>query len=818
MDNRVGQQIGNYRLVSLLGQGGYANVYLGEHLHLKTQAAIKILRILLVGNTMEQFRSEAQTIASLVHPHIVRVLDFDVEDGIPYLVMDYAPGGTLRTRHPRGTRLPPGIIVSYVKQVAEALQYAHDKNLIHRDVKPENMLLGQNNNLLLSDFGLVLVAQSSRSRTMKEIAGTVPYMAPEQIQGKPRPASDQYALGIVVYEWLSGTPPFQGAPLELFGQHLHASPPSLREKIPELSRPIEGVVMTALAKDPQQRFADMRTFAAALEQAYQGVQPTPPGISIVPTRLYQSLPPTVVDASQDQRAESTYVETSRGQSLPPTVVNTPPGQSLPPTVVDTPPGQSSPPQSQAFPQVPKTEMALPAIDGGPGAGGPPAGRPRSKAGRWWLAAVLVMLALLLIFGAIAYAISGGFVPLANRFLGGGSGAKGPLAASSATITITPASRDLKNLYTISAVTGTPGAEKHQVQARTISTTVSQSQTANATGTQQVPGVNATGELLVFTNLSASFPAGSIFTGNSGVQVATDADVNLPDSAGNDSTRVAAHAVTVGSSGNIPAGDINQGSNSVFSCPIGSGAMSDIVGSNMPEHVNLSMFLHPKVPSGGSTTVVCNPKAFTGGKDAYNQIVVRQADVNNAYGAAKSLEPALDQKAQTSLQAGVQTHEQLISSPQCTSNFSYDHAVGDVAKSVTATITVTCTGEVYEQQGALAMASQWLKQDAARNPGSGYALVGKVVTTQTQAKVSNADQGTIAVPVTAEGVWVFQVSDAQKLALVKLVAGKKKGIVQSLLLQQQGVSKVDIQLVGGDGDTFPRNSGEIKIVVLGVKGK
>ena len=805
MDNRIGQQIGHYRLVSLLGQGGYANVYLGEHVHLKTEAAIKILQMRLAGNTMEQFRSEAQTIASLVHPHIVRVLDFGEEDGIPYLVMDYAPGGTLRTRHPRGTRLPPGIIVSYVKQVAEALQYAHDKNLIHRDVKPENMLLGKNNNLLLSDFGLVLVAQSSRSRTMKEIAGTVPYMAPEQIQGKPRPASDQYALGIIVYEWLSGTPPFQGAAFELFGQHLHATPPSLREKIPELSLPIERVVMTALAKDPQQRFADMRTFAAALEQAYQGAQPTPPGISIVPTQLYQSLPPTAVDASQDQRAESTQIET-------------PPGQLLLPTVVNTPSGQSSPPQSQAFPQVPKTEMALPAIDGGPGAGGPRAGRPRSKAGRWWLAAVLVMLALLLIFGGIAYAISGGFVPLANRFLGGGSGAKGPLAASSATITITPASRDLKNLYTISAVTGTPGAEKHQVQARTISTTESQSQTANATGTQQVPGVNATGELLVFTNLSASYPAGSIFTGNSGVQVATDADVNLPDSAGNDSTHVAAHAITAGSSGDIPAGDINQGSNAVFSCPIGSGAMSDIVGSNIPEHVNLSMFLHPKVPAGGSTTVVCNPKAFNGGKDAYKQSVVQQVDVNNAYGDAKSLEPALDQKAQTSLHAGVQKNEQLISSPQCTSNFSYNHAVGDVAKSVTATITVTCTGEVYDQQGVLAMASQWLKQDAAKNPGSGYALVGKVVTTQTQAKVSNADQGTIAVSVTAEGVWVFQVSDAQKPALVKLVAGKKKGIVQSLLLQQQGVSKVDIQLVGGDGDTFPRNSGKITFVVLSVKGK
>ena len=772
MDNRVGQQIGNYRLVSLLGQGGYANVYLGEHLHLKTQAAIKILQMRLAGNTMEQFRNEAQTIASLVHPHIVRVLDFDVEDGIPYLVMDYAPGGTLRTRHPRGTRLPPGIIVSYVKQVAEALQYAHDKNLIHRDVKPENMLLGQNSNLLLSDFGLVLVAQSSRSRTMKEIAGTAPYMAPEQIQGKPRPASDQYALGIVVYEWLSGTPPFQGAAFELFGQHLHASPPSLREKIPELSLPIERVVMTALAKDPQQRFADMRTFAAALEQAYQGAQPTPPGISIVPTRLYQSLPPTVVEASQDQRAESTQIET-------------PPGQSLPPTVVNTPSGQSSPPQSQAFPQVPKTEMALPAIDGGPGAGGPRAGRPRSKAGRWWLAAVLVMLVLLLIFGGIAYAISGGFVPLANRFLGGGSGAKGPLAASSATITITPASRDLKNLYTISAVTGTPGAEKHQVQARLLSsTTQQQSKTVSATGSSQTAATYAKGTLDYTCGVNdnpETISAGTVLTGHDGIQVVTD--VTKTENCGGPDViaYVPAHTVKPGQSGNIAIGDM----------------------------------YYPNHASGGHFYDVTNDTAFTGGADAQTVPVIRQSDID---GAANTLITANTPDPQQTLQSQIHSNEQLVSSPQCKPNVTSDHAAGDKATTVTVSVTFTCTGEVYDQQGALASAAQWLKQDAAKNPGSGYALVGKVVTTQTQAKVSNADQGTIAVSVTAEGVWVFQVSDAQKLALVKLVAGKKKGIVQSLLLQQHGVSKVDIQLSGGDGDTFPGNSSKITFAVLSVKGK
>src|SRR5215472_4016826 len=141
MEDRIGQKIGNYRLISILGQGGFAEVYLGEHLHLQTQAAIKILQMRLIDSNMEQFRIEAQSIASLVHPHIVRVLDFGVENGVPYLIMDYAPGGTLRSRHPKGTRLPPDLVISYIKQVAEALQFAHDRKLIHRDIKPENMLL-----------------------------------------------------------------------------------------------------------------------------------------------------------------------------------------------------------------------------------------------------------------------------------------------------------------------------------------------------------------------------------------------------------------------------------------------------------------------------------------------------------------------------------------------------------------------------------------------------------------------------------------------------------------------------------------------------
>jgi eukaryotic-like serine/threonine-protein kinase len=279
MPDLVGQQLGNYRLVRLLGHGGFADVYLGEHVFLQTQAAIKILQTRVTDSDMEGFVNEARTIALLKHPHIIRILDFGVQDNIPFLVMEYAPNGTLRQRYPKGTRLSPATIVSCVNQVASALQYAHEQKLIHRDVKPENMLLGANHEILLGDFGIAMLLQTSRYQA-QEVIGTVVYMAPEQLQGQPRSASDQYSLGIVAYEWICGDRPFKGSFTETYSQHLFVPPPSLREKIPELPLAVEQVVMKALAKEPQQRFASVQEFAHALEQAcrmtYSIPSPLPP--------------------------------------------------------------------------------------------------------------------------------------------------------------------------------------------------------------------------------------------------------------------------------------------------------------------------------------------------------------------------------------------------------------------------------------------------------------------------------------------------------------------------------------------------------------
>ncbi len=270
MADLLDQQLGNYRIMRLVGQGGFADVYLGEHMLLGTLAALKVHHARMDGADLERFEQEARTIARLNHPHIVRVLDYGVQDGVAYLVMNYAPHGTLRQSHPAGTVVALETIVQYVKQIAGALQYAHDQQLVHRDVKPENMLLDADHQVLLSDFGIAIHARSTASLGTQDAIGTVSYMAPEQLRKKARPASDQYALATIAYEWLTGAPPFDGLPIEVALQHITDAIPPLSEKRPDLSPGVERVLLRALAKEPEQRFPTIWSFAEALEQAAQG--------------------------------------------------------------------------------------------------------------------------------------------------------------------------------------------------------------------------------------------------------------------------------------------------------------------------------------------------------------------------------------------------------------------------------------------------------------------------------------------------------------------------------------------------------------------
>jgi serine/threonine protein kinase len=350
MPNWVGQQLGNYRLIRQLGKGGFGQVYLGEQIYLKTHAAIKlVLEDSGDGKQAEAFKAaflqEARRIAALRHPHILRVLDFGMEASTPYLVMEYAAHGTLLERHPRGTRVSVDQVVSYTTQLAQALHYAHEARLIHRDVKPANVLLDERDTVLLSDFGIATIAHHTSSMHTGAYAGTAAYMAPEQLQGKPVPASDQYALAIMVYEWLCGQLPYQGDPIAVGMQHLTAPLPSLRQHTPELAPSIEAVVHQAMAKDPRQRFATALDFATALERAAQPTSAAqPPSVGAL-TRETQ--PPSQGEWVVSQSAP--VLLTTPTSPVSP-VLNTSAMRSRPSTRPPTPLVPPPVPSSRRFPR------------------------------------------------------------------------------------------------------------------------------------------------------------------------------------------------------------------------------------------------------------------------------------------------------------------------------------------------------------------------------------------------------------------------------------------------------------------------------------
>jgi serine/threonine protein kinase len=258
--------IAHCRLQRMIEKGKFSSIYVGEHVHLNKQVVVKLHHRRLADKEEQSFRREAERIAGLSHPNILNVLEFGIHEEKPFLVMDHAPNGSLRHRHARGLPVPLSTIVSYVKMIADALQYAHDQQIIHRNIRPENILVGPDDQILLADFGIPAL-QSNFSSLAHPRTGAHFYMAPEQFHGEHHAASDQYSLAVMVYEWLCGERPFYGSMAEIATKHRESPPPPLHKKEPSVSPAVEQVILKALAKKPEMRFKSVLEFATALEEA-----------------------------------------------------------------------------------------------------------------------------------------------------------------------------------------------------------------------------------------------------------------------------------------------------------------------------------------------------------------------------------------------------------------------------------------------------------------------------------------------------------------------------------------------------------------------
>jgi len=266
----VGELIAErYELQELVGTGGMSTVYRAHDRLLERHVAIKVLheQFTADGESVERFRREARAVAQLSHPNIVTVIDRGEQDDRQFIVFEYVDGENLKALVDREGPLPEQEAIDFALQVARALGFAHEQGLVHRDVKPQNVLLNDGRQAKVTDFGIArsLDVQGGLTQT-GTVMGTSDYIAPEQARGSRVDAqSDVYSLGTVLYELLTGEVPFAGANFVAVAmQHINQPPPSVRERRPDLSPCVDDVVQRAMAKEPRDRFRSMDEFCAAL--------------------------------------------------------------------------------------------------------------------------------------------------------------------------------------------------------------------------------------------------------------------------------------------------------------------------------------------------------------------------------------------------------------------------------------------------------------------------------------------------------------------------------------------------------------------------
>ena len=268
-----------YRLSDRLGSGGMAEVYLAHDDILDRDVALKVLssRYSEDEEFVERFRREAQNAAALSHPNIVSIFDRgESEDGTYYIAMEYLPGGTLKDRILKRGALPARTAAAVAEQIAEALQVAHGSDVIHRDIKPHNILITDSGDIKVTDFGIARAASSSTMTRTGSILGTAHYLSPEQAMGEPvGPSSDIYSLGVVLYEMLTGELPYDAeTPIGIAMKHVNGH---LREPIevdPSIPQGINDITMKMLARDPEDRYQDTAHLIADLSQVSEGFEPS----------------------------------------------------------------------------------------------------------------------------------------------------------------------------------------------------------------------------------------------------------------------------------------------------------------------------------------------------------------------------------------------------------------------------------------------------------------------------------------------------------------------------------------------------------------
>ena len=331
MASLIGKEIGKYRITERLGQGGMAEVYAGVHTHLDRKVAVKVLHSYLLegGDFVARFKREAKAVANLRHPNIVQVHDFDIQDDLIFMVMEYVDGVNLHTKlvemGNKGERIPIKLIGSIINDIASALDYAHTKGMLHRDIKPSNIMIDQDNKAYLTDFGIAKLLTDQKFTATGTLVGTPAYMSPEQGRGDDlTEESDIYSLGVVAFEMLTGQVPYDAkTPIGIVHKQINDPVPTISELVDGVPGSAQEVIDRALAKSPGGRYSSAVELVGALRVALQALESTDP-IAVPeeesPTLVDDGLDaPTVTMKADDMEQATVVMEAEKKKEEPPAV-------------------------------------------------------------------------------------------------------------------------------------------------------------------------------------------------------------------------------------------------------------------------------------------------------------------------------------------------------------------------------------------------------------------------------------------------------------------------------------------------------------------
>jgi len=803
------EQLGQrYRLEGVLGSGGMADVCLAWDERDEREVAIKVIKPdVLDQRTLDRFLKEAAQVANWNHPNILHIYSdlklelLDASQGaiVPYIVMEYAQGGDLQKRLTNGQPYPLAATLDIFAQLCSAVAYAHEHGVIHRDLKPLNTLFrvlpDGSEQVVLSDFGLAVEMDATHHSFAR--GGTLPYMAPEQLQGHVEAASDIFALGVILYQLCTGRLPFRRSLQDLRRPDAFALPPAPSSIEPTLPESLDDAILTALIEDPAARFADANQFWDAVHASIPAL-PTSSNERTIPisrsahTRILHNSSPYSTDPypvgphpATSSNHQTRMPAASNRSGLPPTqhsnhldgfgvvpLISSNPDSSIPTSSkpdIDTDshraPINSRPASSIDIVNLVSGMHPAP-VPNGPRPMSPmrpkPLARRSTNPTRQFPARRIIIasiaLLVLLIAGGIVY-----FVPAIHNSL---------IASSPVfTVSITPDSQLTRQSYNIPA---------NSVNAHQITISQSQSQTVHASGHKQTQATQAKGQL-TFINaafIAKKIVAGMTISGKDGSQLVTDADANIPPANVNAGTTssivVPAHAVNAGAKGNIPALDINQiypSDNSIF---------------------------------------VKNLNAFTGGQDPQDYNFVQQNDVA---AEANPLTKTLTNQVQEGLKTHLAANEQMAGTPQCAPTVTTDpkNPVGDTGVNIPATtvsVSVQCSAEAYNKGLLQTQITSQLKSNTS--PGPNYGLVGSAISQITVQ--DQGGQGNANLLVNVTGTWVYQISSEQQQKLAQRIANLTVAAAIKQLKSETGIRNVVIHGLPNDSQ-LPGDPARIPIVIL-----